>query len=267
MLCNMLSTNASPTLSPSLTLKKVWKVEADGRYSVSRQKFAESARIALRTLGGEGIVETDGGTVRAAEGSILFFKASAIRRYCTARDHWHFFWFEYESDLQGIPYGDPADIPPLPWEKLQLEECMKFMYSEKTAALASSLFCSLLLYYLDSFHNSENFNFQKHIAERSVQYIRSNLNKNITVCELARYNNISERYLHSIFTAELGVAPKNYILSAKLRHAAELLRMTDLKLQAIAMSLGFENQYYFSKIFKKYCGIGPAAYRRQFSVQ
>ena len=55
-----------------------------------------------------------------------------------------------------------------------------------------------------------------------------------------------------------------YILSTRIRHAQVLLETTDYNISNIASMVGYENAFYFSRLFKKQKGLSPAAYRKIF---
>ena len=55
-----------------------------------------------------------------------------------------------------------------------------------------------------------------------------------------------------------------YILSIRIRNAQALLETTDYNISNIASMVGYENAFYFSRLFKKEKGLSPAAYRKIF---
>ncbi len=59
-----------------------------------------------------------------------------------------------------------------------------------------------------------------------------------------------------------GMSPNDYIRKARMEAAAELLINTNLTAAEVAYKVGFEDQYYFSKSFKKYFGTPPSKYRK-----
>lgn len=61
-----------------------------------------------------------------------------------------------------------------------------------------------------------------------------------------------------------GIAPKDYLIGKRIAHAKRLLRETDASVMEISVSVGYVDQLYFSRIFKKREGISPLAYRKQF---
>ena len=59
----------------------------------------------------------------------------------------------------------------------------------------------------------------------------------------------------------MGKSPKEYLTEYRIKQACRLLKETDLSISAIAYSVGFENNLYFSKAFKKQKGLSPSEYR------
>ena len=80
---------------------------------------------------------------------------------------------------------------------------------------------------------------------------------------MAQAIGISESYLSTFFKREIGKSFVTYVTARKLEKAKLLLQKGDLAYQ-VSEALGFENYSYFSKVFKKYIGITPDAFRRQF---
>ena len=62
--------------------------------------------------------------------------------------------------------------------------------------------------------------------------------------------------------AMTGKSPKEYLTEYRIKQACHLLRETDLSVSAIAYSVGFENNLYFSKAFRKQKGVSPSEYRK-----
>lgn len=65
-----------------------------------------------------------------------------------------------------------------------------------------------------------------------------------------------------IFKREFGVTPHRFLLELKLNAASELLNGSARTIKEIAVALGFDDEYYFARIFKKYKGISPGMFRK-----
>ena len=100
-------------------------------------------------------------------------------------------------------------------------------------------------------------------VRQAKSYIDSNINKRLTVFDVAEAISINDRYLYSLFMKYEGIPPKEYILKRKLETAADLLESTDMPVMEIAAVVGFSDIYSFSKAFKSKYNLPPTKYRCQ----
>ena len=100
-------------------------------------------------------------------------------------------------------------------------------------------------------------------VRRSIDYIYNNLHRNVTVAELAEREGLSSGYFSRLFFKETGQKVNEYINSAKIATAQNMLKYSDFSLFDIALSLGYSSQSAFSSSFKKCCGMTPKVYRDQ----
>ncbi|ECH9262231.1 helix-turn-helix transcriptional regulator [Salmonella enterica subsp. enterica] len=97
--------------------------------------------------------------------------------------------------------------------------------------------------------------------EKSLDWIENNLNKNISISNLAINAGCSERYLRYWFKKNTGMNPSEYITKRKLTQAAFMLKVTSRPVTDISLMFGFEHQTTFSRSFKKFTGMSPQKYR------
>lgn len=95
-----------------------------------------------------------------------------------------------------------------------------------------------------------------------LDHIKLNIAGNISLKEAAQIAHISEKYFCFLFKKETGKNYIDYINDLKVERAKELLKNREIKSYEVAQQLGFENESYFSKIFKRYSGFSPHEYRR-----
>lgn len=79
--------------------------------------------------------------------------------------------------------------------------------------------------------------------------------------QLSEDTGLSRFSIHRIFKAELGISPKKYIDSLRLRKSMELLRESSLNIDEIALLAGFSNANYFAKFFRKKTSFSPSQFR------
>jgi len=94
-------------------------------------------------------------------------------------------------------------------------------------------------------------------------FIRENLTRKISLGEIARVAGLSAPYFSTIFKEEMGENLSSYVNRQRVEKASKLLIDTDMTLSEIATNCCFQDQSWFSKIFKSFTGISPGKYRRQ----
>lgn len=83
-----------------------------------------------------------------------------------------------------------------------------------------------------------------------------------TVASLAELSGMSRSAFARAFTRSFQQSPMEFVAKARLHHAAELLRGTDLPVKVIAASIGFASRSHFSRAFRKGYGVDPQGFRR-----
>jgi AraC-like DNA-binding protein len=94
-----------------------------------------------------------------------------------------------------------------------------------------------------------------------IEYIKKNLNNDISLKKLSSFSSMSATSLYRFFKRELGMSPLEFILKEKLKCAKKLLTSPNIHINEVCYLSGFENANYFSRLFKKYEGITPKQYQ------
>ena len=96
---------------------------------------------------------------------------------------------------------------------------------------------------------------------RVITYMRDHLQENLTLTRIAREAGLSESYLNAVFKECVKCAPMDYYINMKMDKACYLLCNTVMHIYQVAQYLGYDNQYYFSRAFKKVLGVPPKKYK------
>ncbi|SDN91614.1 AraC family transcriptional regulator [Acetanaerobacterium elongatum] len=104
-------------------------------------------------------------------------------------------------------------------------------------------------------------NLYVHTINTVVEHIEQNLSEPLTLQSVARQFYLSEYHFGRLFKTITGTSVKQYILGRKLALAAEKIKCTQSSITEVALELGFEYPEVFSRDFKKWFGVSPAAYR------
>jgi two-component system response regulator YesN len=100
-----------------------------------------------------------------------------------------------------------------------------------------------------------------------IRYIRQNYDVNITLKSMARYVAMEEHYVSRLFKSKVGENLINYVQHYRVEKAKVFLAESDLSVSDVGCSVGFSNDNYFIKIFKRVTGITPSVYRKQIELQ
>ncbi len=92
-------------------------------------------------------------------------------------------------------------------------------------------------------------------------FINENFYKDISVQYLADKYHISPNYISQLFKREMGLNLTGYIMKLRMEYARSLLTRTDLSIQEISEKVGYNDYFYFAKIFKKNTSKTPSRYR------
>jgi len=126
------------------------------------------------------------------------------------------------------------------------------VYSEKIY----SLLCQMLV----PEYNEEN-SFST-MVDKAIAYVEWNLDKELTVDDVASYVGLSTSYFTKQFRLRTGYSPYEYLIFQRIQRAKELLVSTDLTVQQIGFQIGYNSEDNFIKSFKKKVGVSPNVFRK-----
>lgn len=101
---------------------------------------------------------------------------------------------------------------------------------------------------------------------RAVDYIRTNLQLDLTIDHCARYLNISGGHFASLFKKVTGSTFNQFVTNERIDRAKQLL-IDNYQVQEIAIALGYEHRRYFSEVFKKHTGLTPSEFKDAYLGQ
>jgi two-component system response regulator YesN len=100
---------------------------------------------------------------------------------------------------------------------------------------------------------------------RMIRHIEEHYAEDITLKGLAEWIRMDASYVSDLFKKKTGTTLTHYIQKRRIQAAKMLLAETDRTVSEIGRQVGFENDNYFIKVFKKWCGSTPSEYRRRLS--
>lgn len=101
----------------------------------------------------------------------------------------------------------------------------------------------------------------KKLVQKAVNYIVEHYQKPISLNDVADYLELNNSYFCRIFKEEMGMSFVSFLQDYRIEKAVEFMKDKNYKIYEIGNMVGYENQQYFNKVFKKLKGISPVAYR------
>ena len=99
------------------------------------------------------------------------------------------------------------------------------------------------------------------VIKKVTQYVQDNLSKELSLDAVAQQVNMSSFYLSKLFKEETGETFINYVTDRRLEKSSQLLKETEKSIKEITADVGYNDQNYFSKLFKNKYGLSPTEYR------
>lgn len=223
------------------------------------------------------MILTELGLERARPGDV-FIKSSDFREYhYTPEDMEQGFvndWLHLTSDSvqtllrelelpvnRLIPTGDKSALRPYLHQMIQ-EETMLLPYLNLKM---ENLVFAMLIGLARVCHNARNTELSQYheglTALRSA--MRGGLDEEWSIPDMAKKLGLSSSRFSVLYKKRFGRSPHDDLMDMRIDKAKELLLYTDRRLADIALSCGFQNEFYFSRVFKARVSVSPGAYRRE----
>jgi AraC-like DNA-binding protein len=212
-------------------------------------------------LSGDATVTFNGTVMRTVEDSVRFLPCSKIEEYTVEkREAGECIDIFFNTD---VPLSQTAFLLNFAGNQSLKTHFRKIhsLWLEKADGYYSR--CMALLYEILYEIASTQYvpNSKSAVIAPAVEYISAHyVSDKIEIPHLARLCGISESYLKQLFIATYGLSPKKYVIKRKMEHAIELLNSKMFAVSEIAEQLGYENVYYFSRVFKETYGCAPTHY-------
>ena len=189
-------------------------------------------------------------------------------------DPWSIYWVHFTSDaLQAfnrayhiVPEQGPQYIPHNEkgiriWEEMY--ENLSRGYSPENLMNTNLCLYHLIATFVFSQQQNQNSSSpEKAIIRETIDYMKNNLDKTIRIEDFADLNKYSVSHFSKLFRLTTGMSPIEYFIHLKMQKACQLLYTEDSRVKQIAALLGYDDPYYFSRLFKKYMNTSPETYRK-----
>lgn len=249
--------------------------KAEYHYRERREPITQY--ILIYNVEGRGWYQLDGQKYEVKSNQYFILPAGKPHAYGSYENEgWTIYWIHFKGSLaehyaQGA--SKPIDILPTIDSRIntrmdlfeEIYHTLEMGYSRENLLYACSCFAHYLgtLRYLQSYRNaSYNDSISSDPIMITVHYMKENIGKKVTLQELADNLGYSASHFSAIFTQRMGNSPLNYFNQLKIQKACQLLDFTDMKINQVCFKVGIEDNFYFSRLFRKIMGMSPQAYKQ-----
>lgn len=104
-------------------------------------------------------------------------------------------------------------------------------------------------------------------VENVIEYMQQNAHRQVTLHELAGLVHVSASHFSALFKKKTGYPPLEYFIHLKIQKACQYLEFTDMHVKELCYLIGFNDPFYFSRLFSKYMAMSPLEYRKMKRYQ
>lgn len=142
------------------------------------------------------------------------------------------------------------------------------LFVESITSMITNVLINSTMFH-DNYKNEQYYRkiSNQEIVNNSIQFMRNNIDQNVSGIEIASRYSFSYGHYVRIFKKAMGISPKQYLMGLRFERAIILLKTTELPLIDICLSCGFKSVSSFVRDFHKKYGITPEKYRLTFNKE
>ena len=223
-------------------------------------------------VSGKGVYQVGGVSHTLQEGDLFLAKPNQLITYAADEsDPWEYYWVGFNGAcasklVQQMPFSDARPVHHCKDLHAVREALYNIYLSRGPEPQCEALMTGYLYIFMahmmkearDTMPNVGSSSSQYVLA--AIKYIQFNYSHDISVDDIAKAVGVSRSHLYRVFMSNVGQSPIDYLTNYRVGEACSLLKSSNLSIAEIAVSVGFFDQFYFSRVFKKVKGVPPSKY-------
>ena len=214
---------------------------------------------------GKGRYTTPRATYEVYPGDIFIIRPSEVIYYEADSDNpWVYTWIGFSSEVELPSALYTEDVLRAPYLEGLFSEIRLDPEAHMTAPGARELLISAIWKCMGILKRelASTTVAEGHIRNATA-IMKAEYPKGITVEEIAERLHLNRSYFSKLFMQIMGVSPGDYLSELRMKRATELLSVSGYSIAVVAASVGYSDQFVFSRAFKHRFGVSPRRYRPQ----
>jgi AraC-like DNA-binding protein len=220
----------------------------------------------LACLSGEGRVLVDGRWQKCSAGMAVALPAFMVNAFEAVKGKdWRCCWVRYEQQPEQKPILNSSSPQMAPFHGQSLWNAIEGLISEsalESKPAAMFHWVELIHSYVERFAQPWQ---QDDRLWRLWEMVAADVGRDWTLDELAHRAHVSAEHLRRLCRRALGRTPMHHVTWLRMRKACELLSTTNLKVETVSNTVGYQNPFVFSNTFKKWIGWRPSEHRSKMT--
>ena len=223
-------------------------------------------------VSGKGVFLVDGKKYHLSDGQAFLIKPSQLVQYTADENEpWEYYWVGFNGTNAGrivhrLPFSEDTPYYKLKNPHRIRETLYNIFLSRGHEAYHDSLMIGSLYIFLgELMREAKTSTPSKNNASsvyviKAIKFIQFNYSHDVSIDDIARSVGISRSHLYRVFINTAGCSPIDYLTEYRINEACYLLKNSSLSIAEVAASVGFFDQFYFSRVFRKAKGIPPSRF-------
>jgi len=252
-----------------------------GYYPKAQFHYAErpagiSQQIIIYCTEGQGWLEINKKRIEVSASEFITIPANTPHKYgADSNKPWTIYWVHFKGDLAAyimelILSNSENYKPNLAYndQRIKLFEDiysnLEKGYNNDALRYVNMIFSHFLssLIYEEKFNDTDQ-KIGDNIVASTIDLMQKKIHSIIKLNEFASFANLSVSHFSAIFKSKTGYSPIEYFNHLKMQKACQYLSFTDMPIKELAINLGIDDPYYFSRMFTKLMGVSPSQYRKK----